>query len=143
MVVIDYRGAAKSMTNALASAKLPVDKIDYVNAHGTSTPVGDPEECKGIKSTFGEAAKGLMISSTKSMHGHLLGAAGAVESIACIKAINEGVVPPTRNLVEPDTECDLDLIPNQAREAKVEYAMNNSFGFGGQNATLIFKRFDG
>ncbi len=143
MVVIDYRGAARSMNNALASAGLTPDKIDYVNAHGTSTPVGDPEECKGIKLTFGDSAGKLMVSSTKSMHGHLLGAAGAVESIVCIKAINEGVVPPTRNLVEADDDCDLDLIPNESREAKVDYAMNNSFGFGGQNATLIFKKFEG
>lgn len=143
MVVIDYRGAALSMQNALNSAKLAPEKIDYINAHGTSTPVGDPEECKAIKLAFGDAAKNVMVSSTKSMHGHLLGAAGAVESIACIKAINEGVVPPTRNLVEPDAECDLDFVPNEAREAKVEYAMNNSFGFGGQNATLIYRRFSG
>lgn len=141
MVAIDYRGAALSMQNALKSAKLAADQIDYINAHGTSTPVGDPEECKAIKLALGEAAKKVMVSSTKSMHGHLLGAAGAVESIACIKAINEGVVPPTRNLIEPDAECDLDLVPNESREAKVEYAMNNSFGFGGQNATLIYKRF--
>ncbi len=143
MVVIDHHGAARSMQNSLDSAGITADKIDYINAHGTSTPVGDPEECKAIKLTFGDAAKNVMVSSTKSMHGHLLGAAGAVESIVCIKAINEGIVPPTRNLVEPDTECTLDLIPNEAREAKVEYAMNNSFGFGGQNATLIFRRFDG
>jgi 3-oxoacyl-[acyl-carrier-protein] synthase II len=143
MVVIDHRGAARSMGLALASAKIGPESIDYINAHGTSTPVGDPEECKAIKLTFGDAAKKVLVSSTKSMHGHLLGAAGAVESIVCIKAINEGIVPPTRNLVEPEAGCDLDLIPNEAREAKVEYAMNNSFGFGGQNATLIFKRFVG
>lgn len=141
MVVIDHQGAARSMKNALASAKVAPEAIDYVNAHGTSTPVGDPEECKAIKVAFGDHAKKVMVSSTKSMHGHLLGAAGAVESIACIKAINEGIVPATRNLVEPDSQCDLDFIPNQAREAKVDYAMNNSFGFGGQNATLIYKKF--
>lgn len=143
MVAIDYRGATRSMQNALASAKLTPDKIDYVNAHGTSTPIGDIEETKAIKAALGDHAYKIMVSSTKSMHGHLLGAAGAVESIACIKAINESIVPPTRNLFEADPECDLDYVPNEAREAKVEYAMNNSFGFGGQNATLIYKRFDG
>jgi 3-oxoacyl-[acyl-carrier-protein] synthase II len=103
--------------------------------------VGDPGEVEATKMAFGDHAYKLMVSSTKSMIGHLLGAAGAVESIACIKALAEGVVPPTRNLVEPDPACDLDFVPNEAREAKLEYAMNNSFGFGGQNATLIFKRF--
>jgi len=143
MVAIDFRGATRSMQNALASAKLAPESIDYINAHGTSTPIGDAAETKAIKMAMGEHAYKLAISSTKSMHGHLLGAAGAVESIACIKAINESVVPPTRNLFEADPECDLDYVPNEAREAKVEYAMNNSFGFGGQNATLIFRKFGG
>lgn len=143
MVMINFEGAARSMKNALARAKLAPESIDYINAHGTSTPMGDAEETKAIKAAMGEHAYKLMVSSTKSMHGHLLGAAGAVESIACIKAINEGVVPPTRNLFEADPACDLDYVPNEAREAKVEYAMNNSFGFGGQNATLIFKKFSG
>ena len=141
MVVIDHRGAARSMQNALNSAKIAPESIDYINAHGTSTPIGDAAETNAIKLALGDHAYKLPVSSTKSMHGHLLGAAGAVESIACIKAINEGVVPPTRNLFEADPECDLDYVPNEAREAKVDYAMNNSFGFGGQNATLIFKRF--
>lgn len=141
MVAINNEGAARSMTNALNSAKITPEQVDYINAHGTSTPVGDPEETKAIKTAMGERAKKVPVSSTKSMIGHLLGAAGAVESIACIMAMNEGVLPPTRNLFEPDPECDLDYVPNVAREAKVEYAMNNSFGFGGQNATLIFKRF--
>ena len=143
MVMINFDGAARSMKLALASANLAPESIDYINAHGTSTPLGDVEETKAIKAAMGEHAYKLMVSSTKSMHGHLLGAAGAVESIACIKAINEGVVPPTRNLFDPDPECDLDYVPNEAREAKVEYAMNNSFGFGGQNATLIFRKFSG
>lgn len=143
MVAIDHRGATRSMQNALASGKLDPECIDYINAHGTSTPLGDVEETKAIKMAMGDHAYKLMVSSTKSMHGHLLGAAGAVESIACIKAINESVVPPTRNLFDVDPECDLDYVPNEAREAKVEYAMNNSFGFGGQNATLIFKKFAG
>lgn len=141
-VQISPDGAARSMTNALRSAGLPPDSIDYINAHGTSTPVGDPEETKAIKLALGEHARRVAISSTKSMIGHLLGAAGAVESIVCIKAINEGVLPPTRNLFEPDPECDLDYVPNEAREARVERVMNNSFGFGGQNATLIFRKFN-
>lgn len=142
-VAIDANGAARSMRGALRSAGIPAEKIDYINAHGTSTPVGDPEESKAIKMAFGDHAYKVAVSSTKSMIGHLLGAAGAVESVACIKAITDGVIPPTRNLFEPDPECDLDYVPNEAREAKVDYAMNNSFGFGGQNATLIYKRFMG
>jgi 3-oxoacyl-[acyl-carrier-protein] synthase II len=141
MVAIDYRGAARSMAGALRSAGIAPEQIDYINAHGTSTPVGDPEETKAIKLAMGEHSKKVAVSSTKSMIGHLLGAAGAVEGIVCTKAINEGILPPTRNQFEPDPECDLDYVPNVAREAKIEYAMNNSFGFGGQNATLIFKRF--
>ncbi|MCE5315572.1 MAG: beta-ketoacyl-ACP synthase II [Armatimonadota bacterium] len=141
MVANSPDGACRSMQNALKRAGLEPGKIDYVNAHATSTPVGDPGEVEAIKRAFGDHAYKMMVSSTKSMIGHLLGAAGAVESIACIKAINDNVVPPTRNLVEPDPVCDLDFVPNEAREAKIEYAMNNSFGFGGQNATLIFKRF--
>lgn len=143
MVAIHLDGAARSMQNALKSAGIGPEKIDYINAHGTSTPIGDPEETKAIKKALGDHAYKVAISSTKSMIGHLLGAAGAVESIACIKAITDSVIPPTRNLFEPDPECDLDYVPHTAREAKVEYAMNNSFGFGGQNATLIFKRFTG
>ncbi|MGQ9454737.1 MAG: beta-ketoacyl-ACP synthase II [Armatimonadota bacterium] len=143
MVAIHMDGAARSMQNALRSAGISSEKIDYINAHGTSTPIGDPEETKAIKKALGEHAYKVAISSTKSMIGHLLGAAGAVESIACIKAITDGVIPPTRNLFEPDPECDLDYVPQTAREARVDYAMNNSFGFGGQNATLIFKRFTG
>lgn len=141
MVVINNEGATRSMKNALASAQINPESIDYINAHGTSTTVGDPEESKAIKNAMGEYAYKVPVSSTKSMTGHLLGAAGAVESIACIKAITDSVIPPTRNLMEPDPECDLDYVPNVAREKKVEYAMNNSFGFGGQNATLIYKKF--
>ncbi|MHB9035135.1 MAG: beta-ketoacyl-ACP synthase II [Armatimonadota bacterium] len=140
MVANSPEGACRSMQNALKRAGLAPEKIDYVNAHATSTPVGDPGEVQAIKMAFGDHAYKLMVSSTKSMMGHLLGAAGAVEGIACIKAIKDGVVPPTRNLVEPDPACDLDFVPNEARDAKIEYAMNNSFGFGGQNATLIFRK---
>lgn len=143
MVVNSPDGACRSMKNALSRAGLEPKKIDYINAHATSTPVGDPGEVEAIKRAFGDHAYKLMVSSTKSMIGHLLGAAGAVESIACIKAITDEIIPPTRNLVETDPACDLDFVPNEAREAKIEYAMNNSFGFGGQNATIIFKRFAG
>ena len=140
MVANSPDGACRSMQNSLKRAGLQPEQIDYINAHATSTPVGDPGEVEAIKRAFGDHAYKLMVSSTKSMIGHLLGAAGAVESIACIKAITDEVIPPTRNLVEPDPVCDLDFVPNEAREAKIEYAMNNSFGFGGQNATIIFKR---
>ncbi len=143
MVQINFEGAARSMTNALRSAKIIPEQVQYINTHGTSTPVGDREETKAIKASMGDHAYKLMVSSTKSMIGHLLGAAGAVESIVCIKAINYSVVPPTRNIFEQDPECDLDVVPNEAREAKLEYVMNNSFGFGGQNGTLVFKRFTG
>jgi len=142
MVANSPDGACRSMKNALSRAGLEPEKIDYINAHATSTPVGDPGEVEAIKRAFGDHAYKLMVSSTKSMIGHLLGAAGAVESIACIKAITDEIIPPTRNLVETDPACDLDFVPNEAREAKIEYAMNNSFGFGGQNATLIFRRFE-
>lgn len=143
MVAINYEGAARSMKGALRSAGISPEQVQYINTHGTSTPIGDKEETKAIKMSMGDHAYKLMVSSTKSMIGHLLGAAGAVESIVCIKAINEGVVPPTRNVFEQDPECDLDVVPNEVREAKVDYVMNNSFGFGGQNATLVFKRFAG
>lgn len=143
MVALNNEGATRSMKSALASAGIAPEAIDYVNAHGTSTPVGDPEESKAIKKALGDHAYKVAVSSTKSMTGHLLGAAGAVESMACIKAITDSVIPPTRNLVEPDPECDLDYVPNVAREANVEYALNNSFGFGGQNASLVYKKFKG
>lgn len=134
-------GAVTAMKMALACAKINIDDIDYLNAHGTSTPVGDIAETKAIKKVFGEKAKSKPISSTKSMTGHLLGAAGAVESIICIMAIRDSVIPPTINLDENDPECDLDYVPHTAREKNIKYAMNNSFGFGGQNAVLIIKKF--
>ncbi|MCX6345845.1 MAG: beta-ketoacyl-ACP synthase II [Armatimonadetes bacterium] len=143
MVAINFDGAARSMKSALKRAGITPEQVQYINTHGTSTPIGDREETKAIKMAMGDHAYKLMVSSTKSMIGHLLGAAGAVESIICIKAINEGVIPPTRNVFNQDPECDLDVVPNEAREAKVDYAMNNSFGFGGQNGTLVFKRFTG
>ena len=136
------RGAVGSMTQAIADAGLTVDDIDYINAHGTSTGPNDKSETAAIKTAFGERAYAIPVSSTKSMTGHLLGAGGGVEAIACIRAIGEGCIPPTINYEFPDPECDLDYVPNQARRAEVRTAMSNSFGFGGHNATLIFRRFD-
>ncbi len=134
-------GGARAVISALKHAQLNPEQIDYINAHGTSTGQGDICETQGIKSVFGQYAKKVMVSSTKSMTGHLLGAAGSVELIACIKAIETGVVPPTINLDNPDPECDLDYVPNKAREVKVTRALNNSFGFGGHNASVIVEKF--
>ena len=120
----------------------PAD-IDYINAHGTSTPLGDIAETKAVKTVFGDHARKLAISSTKGALGHMLGAAGAVELAVCVKAIQTGIVPPTINLDHPDPECDLDYVPNQAREMKVDAILNNSFGFGGHNASLVARRFNG
>jgi 3-oxoacyl-[acyl-carrier-protein] synthase II len=133
-------GFVLAMENALSDAKIPADSIGYINAHGTSTKYNDPIETKAVKRVFGEHAKNLCISSTKSMTGHLLGAAGAVETIFALLSIFEGSVPPTINLDEPDPECDLDYVPHEAREMRVEYAMCNSFGFGGTNGSLILGR---
>ncbi len=131
-------GAALCMRNALADADLEPAAIDYINAHGTSTPLNDASETAAIKTVFSDDAFGTPISSTKSMTGHLLGAAGALESIFCIKTIEDQVLPPTINYTTPDPECDLDYVPNKKRAAEVSYAMTNSFGFGGHNACLIF-----
>ena len=136
----DGSGAAASMTAALADAGINAGDVQYVNAHATSTPLGDRGEILAIKSTFGAAAQGLMISSTKSVTGHLLGAAGAVEAIFCILALRDQVVPATINLANPDEGIDLDLVPNTSRQVKLDTVMSNSFGFGGTNGTLIFKR---
>lgn len=136
-------GAVRCMNAALDDAGLTAGDIDYINAHGTSTPVNDPLETQAVKTAFGDHAKKVPISSTKSMTGHLLGAAGAVESIAMAKAIEKQLAPPTINLEEPDPECDLDYIPGTAREMKIEHALSNSLGFGGTNVTLIFSRFNG
>ncbi len=136
-------GAAKCMEIAMKDAGINYDEVDYVNAHGTSTPLNDMSETMAMKAVFKDHAKKVAISSTKSMTGHLLGAAGGVESVYSILAIKNGVIPPTINYDTPDPECDLDYVPNIAREAKVRVAMSNSFGFGGTNATLIFKEFTG
>ncbi len=137
-------GAARCMQMALEKSGIKPEEVDYVNAHGTSTGLGDVCETKAIKAVFGDHAKnGLMVSSTKSMTGHLLGAAGVVEMAACVLALTQGIVPPTINLDDPDPECDLDYVPKVAREKKVRVALNNSFGFGGHNATLIAKAYEG
>ena len=136
-------GGARAMRIALKDAGLSPDAVDYVNAHGTSTIVGDPQETAAIRNVFGPHARnGLAVSSTKSMTGHLLGAAGAIESIACLLALANGVLPPTINYENPDPDCDLDYVPNEAREADIRCALNNSFGFGGHNVALIFGRLD-
>ncbi|MCL5291067.1 MAG: beta-ketoacyl-ACP synthase II [Actinobacteria bacterium] len=134
-------GAVMAMRLALERAGVSVDEVDYINAHGTSTEVGDVAETKAIKRLFGAHAGRVAVSSTKSMTGHLLGAAGAIEAIACCEAIKNNVVPPTINQETTDPECDLDYVPNEAREMKVDVAVSNSFGFGGHNACLVFKRF--
>ena len=136
-------GAARAMKMALRKAKISLEDVGYINAHGTSTDAGDIAETLAIKSVFGEDAKRVPVSSTKSMTGHLLGAAGGIEAIACIEAIRHRLLPPTINLDTPDPECDLDYVPNVARETNVLIAMSNSFGFGGHNATLIFREFTG
>jgi 3-oxoacyl-[acyl-carrier-protein] synthase II len=145
------RGAVESMREALADAEIDLGKfgpndeppIQYISAHGTSTKENDSTETMAVKTVFGDLAKRIPMSSTKSMTGHLIAAAGAVEAIVCLLAIRDGMLPPTMNLHNPDPECDLDYVPNQARPAKVDVALSNSFGFGGQNDTLILSRFNG
>ncbi|HXY20447.1 MAG TPA: beta-ketoacyl-ACP synthase II [Gemmatimonadales bacterium] len=135
------RGAQQAMRAALADACMPVDRIAYVNAHGTSTPAGDTAETQAVKAVFGPAARSLVFGSTKSMTGHLLGAAGGVEFAICTLVIGRGIIPPTINYVTPDPDCDLDCAPNRVVERRVDVAMSNSFGFGGHNVTLVAKRF--
>jgi 3-oxoacyl-[acyl-carrier-protein] synthase II len=134
-------GAARCMRNALRDAGLNAEDIDYINAHGTSTPAGDIAETLAVKSVFGEHAYKVAVSSTKSMTGHMLGAAGGIEALFSVLALRDQIVPPTINLDEPDPECDLDYVPHTAREMRLRYVMSNSFGFGGTNGTLIFKKF--
>jgi 3-oxoacyl-[acyl-carrier-protein] synthase II len=133
-------GAARCMENALRNAGLNREDVDYVNAHGTSTPLGDIAETVAVKRCFGDHAKKLAVSSTKSMTGHLLGAAGGVEAIFSALAIRDQVAPPTANLVNQDPACDLDYVPGAARKMPIRAALSNSFGFGGTNGTLIFRR---
>ncbi len=136
----DGSGAARCMNNALKNAGLNPDQVDYINAHGTSTPLGDIAETKAVKLSLGSHANEVMVSSTKSMTGHLLGAAGGIEAVFSVLAIARGAVPPTINLQDPDPECDLDYVPNTAREARINVSLSNSFGFGGTNGTVIFRR---
>ena len=137
----DGAGAKNCMSLAIKDSKLNLEQIGYINAHGTSTPINDPAESRAIRSIFGsQADKGLMVSSTKSMTGHLLGAAGGVEGAFLAMALHTGIIPPTINLDNPDEGCDLDYVPHVAREKSIEAAMSNSFGFGGTNASILFRR---
>jgi 3-oxoacyl-[acyl-carrier-protein] synthase II len=133
-------GAVRCMQNALQDAQVNLEEVDYINAHGTSTPAGDKAETIAIKSTFGDHAYRLAVSSTKSMIGHLLGAAGGVEALFSVLSIRDQVLPPTINYDTPDPECDLDYVPNTARDTELNVVISNSFGFGGTNATLVFRR---
>jgi 3-oxoacyl-[acyl-carrier-protein] synthase II len=137
------RGQVYCMRQALGDAGVDPGVVNYINAHGTSTPVGDKTETASIKEVFGNLAHGIPVSSTKAATGHTLGAAGTVEAIICLKAIEKGIIPPTLNLEKKDPECDLDYVPAKARAAQVKVALSNSFGFGGQNATLVLGRFGG
>jgi 3-oxoacyl-[acyl-carrier-protein] synthase II len=128
------------MLNALRNAGINPDQVDYLNAHGTSTPLGDVNETQAIKAALGEHAHRLVVSSTKSMTGHLLGGAGGIESVFTVMAVHQQKVPPTINLLNPDPECDLDYCANTARDLKIDVALKNNFGFGGTNGTLVFKR---
>jgi 3-oxoacyl-[acyl-carrier-protein] synthase II len=135
-------GAYRVMKATLRDAKVDSSVVSYVNAHGTSTPIGDAIETVALKRVFGERAKNVPVSSTKSMTGHLLGGAGGLEAGVSVLALRDQIIPPTINQEQPDPACDLDYVPNVARKAKVEYALSNSFGFGGTNAALLFKRWD-
>ena len=135
-------GGQRAMKNALNDGNIGIEEVDYINAHGTSTPYNDQFETMAIKAVFKEHSKKIAVSSTKSMTGHLLGAAGGIEAIASVMAIKEGWVPPTMNYETPDEECDLDYVPNQARQMDVRVALSNSLGFGGHNATILFKKYE-
>jgi 3-oxoacyl-[acyl-carrier-protein] synthase II len=137
----DHEGAARAMALALKDAQITPDQVDYINAHGTSTPVNDSAETKAIKTVFGDHAYKLMVSSTKSMTGHLLGGSGGIEAVATVLAIANDCAPPTINLTSHDPECDLDYVPNQARHVPITTAVSNSFGFGGHNVSLVFRKF--
>ncbi len=140
IVVPSMKGAARAIAGALKSAKLNPEDVGYINAHGTATAVNDKTECAAISNVFGYHADKLMISSTKSMHGHLIGGTGAVELLACLMALNHGVIAPTIGYDDPDPECALDVVPNVARDAKVDVVLSNAFAFGGMNAVLVLRR---
>ena len=137
------QGGARCITLALKDAGIEPEQIDYINAHGTSTPVNDPVETMAIKIALGDYAYKTKISSTKAQHCHMIGGTGGVEAITCIKAINEGIMPGTRNLFEPDEKCDLDYIPNKCEKGDVRTAISNNLGFGGHNGTAVFRKFEG
>jgi len=139
----DGDGARRSMINALKNARMAPADIDYINAHGTSTPIGDLAECTAVERAFGEHAHKLAVSSTKSMTGHLLGAAGGIEAVFTVLAIRDQIAPPTANLFHQDPACNLDFVPLHARKMRIHGAISNSFGFGGTNATLVFRAFQG
>ncbi|HRC62385.1 MAG TPA: beta-ketoacyl-[acyl-carrier-protein] synthase II, partial [Dehalococcoidia bacterium] len=139
----DGRGIVRAMQRALKRGEVPLDAVDYINAHGTGTPLNDRVETRAIRAVFGPQADRLMVSSTKSMIGHLMGAAGAVEAAVAVLTCARGVVPPTINYTTPDPDCDLDYVPNEARTATVRYAMSTSVGLGGHNSAVVFGRWEG
>src|SRR5699024_11212467 len=138
----DYRGASRAMKLALEMGDINPEQVAYINAHGTSTPEGDKSETNAIKHLFSSHAKDLLVSSTKSMTGHLFDATGCVESIITLRGMRENLAPPTINYETPDEECDLDYVPNEVREVEMNYALSNGFGFGGHNAVLAFKKYN-
>jgi len=140
IVMPSKQGAARAMSGALADARISADAVGYINAHGTGTAANDRTECAAVADVFGPHANTLMISSTKSMHGHLIGGTGAVELLACMMAVRDGIIAPTIGYEEPDPECALDVVPNEAREADVSVALSNAFAFGGLNAVLALRR---
>ncbi len=140
IVMPSKQGAARAIAGALKDARLNPEEVGYINAHGTGTAANDKTECAAVADVFGPHADNLMISSTKSMHGHLIGGTGAVELLACIMALKDGVIAPTIGYEEPDPECALDVVPNEAREAKVDVVLSNAFAFGGLNAVLALRR---
>jgi len=138
----DGEGAVRAMVNAMVNAQMNTDEVDYINAHGTSTPLGDIAETIAVHNCFQDHARKLAVSSTKSMTGHLLGAAGGIEAVFTALALQQQIAPPTINIFNLDPKCDLDYVPNHAREMKIRAALSNSFGFGGTNGTLAFRRFN-
>ena len=139
----DGAGGARAMQLALANAGINTDQVDYINAHGTATPLNDAAETNAIKAAFGELAYQIPVSSTKSMTGHMMGATGALEAVFCVQAVRENIIPPTIHYCTPDPECDLDYVPNEARQTNIDFAISNAFGFGGHNAVLVLSAYSG